>query len=71
MTTKTLPRENATQVHLLLSIEEVAAHFGVDRVTIWRMVRDGKFPPPLRFGRRLVRWSAARLNEFIEAGCRM
>jgi excisionase family DNA binding protein len=54
---------------VLLSIEEIAAHCGVSESTINRMVRDGQFPAPQRFGRRLRKWSARQFNAWVEAGC--
>jgi hypothetical protein len=33
------------------------------------MVRDGMFPPPERFGRRLRRWSVRKFNAWVDAGC--
>jgi excisionase family DNA binding protein len=53
----------------LLSIEEVAQHCGVAPSTVRRMVRDGMFPRPERFGRRLRRWSVHKFNAWVGAGC--
>lgn len=52
----------------MLSVDQVAEHFGISRATIWRMVRDGLFPEPERLGHRLRRWSVTKLNEWIDAG---
>ena len=41
---------------LLLRDKEVARMIGVSRGTLWRMVRAGLFPPPIRVGLRAVRW---------------
>jgi excisionase family DNA binding protein len=59
------------QLQRMMSVDEVAQHFGVSVGTIYAMLRRGEFPRPERLGRRLVRWNADRLNEFIDAGCRI
>ncbi len=48
---------------LLLKDKEVARMIGVSRGTLWRMVKAGLFPPPIRVGTRAVRW---RLSEVLE-----
>lgn len=48
---------------LLLRDKEVARMIGVSRGTLWRMVKAGLFPPPIRVGLRAVRW---RLSEVLE-----
>lgn len=39
-----------------LSLAEITKHFGLSRSTIYAMKRQGRFPEPLRFGLRTVRW---------------
>ena len=37
----------------LLTFEEVRALFGgLHRATIWRLIKEGKFPRPITFGRK-------------------
>jgi excisionase family DNA binding protein len=67
VSTKVSQRRDAADQ--LLSVKDVAEHCGVSTSTIYRMVRDGLFPPPERFGRRLRRWSVRRFNGWVEAGC--
>jgi predicted DNA-binding transcriptional regulator AlpA len=41
----------------LMSSEGVRAYFGgLSRVTLWRYVRAGKIPAPIKFSNRLSRW---------------
>jgi excisionase family DNA binding protein len=69
MRSNTKREKNKPELQPLLSIDDVAAHFGVSKGTIYRMVRAGEFPRPERFGRRLVRWPAGVLNRYIDDGC--
>lgn len=39
----------------LMDAVEVAAHFNVSRTTIWRWVKSGVLPKPVKLG-GLVRW---------------
>jgi predicted DNA-binding transcriptional regulator AlpA len=34
--------------------------------TIWRMVREGKFPQPIRFSDRITAWRMSDVNAFID-----
>ncbi len=40
----------------LLSAKQVMARMGWSRTTLWRRVRDGKFPAPVHTGPRSVDW---------------
>lgn len=46
---------------------DVAARYGVSRVSIWRWVREGIFPSPKKIGQRLKRWDIDDLLGY-EAG---
>ncbi len=69
MPSKQARRNRPAEPDTLFTIDDVAAHCGVAPSTIARMVRDGMFPRPERFGRRLRRWSVRKFNEWIDAGC--
>ena len=45
----------------LLRREEVEARCGIARSTIYRLMRESRFPQPLRIGERAVRWSEAEI----------
>lgn len=51
----------------LLKNSEVCRTVGVSRVTLWRMVRDGKFPSPRVIGPMTVRWLEQEVEAWIEA----
>ena len=52
----------------LLSIFQVAKLLNVSTMTIRRMWADGRMPPPLRIGKRSLRWNADELEEWL-VGC--
>ena len=48
----------------LLRREEVEQRFGVSRSWIYCEMRAGRFPEPVRIGKRAVRWKAVDLDEW-------
>lgn len=51
----------------LLTSQQVAERLAVSVRTLWRLVAAGKFPQPVRYNRKLVRWKAAEVSRYIEA----
>jgi excisionase family DNA binding protein len=51
----------------LLTVGEVAARFGVSSRTVFRMVRDGRFPPPVRLGRHVFRLFGSDVRQYLDA----
>ena len=51
---------------VLLDVKAVAALFQSSPATIWRRVKDGTLPQPIRIG-GLTRWSRAEIEAVIEA----
>lgn len=49
-----------------LTLDEVAAIFGVTTFTVGRWVKRGDFPKPFRISRRYIRWDAADIERFVE-----
>ena len=49
----------------LLHRAEVEKRTGLARTTIYRLMRAGKFPTPIKIGLRAVRWPQSEINEFI------
>ena len=49
----------------LLRREEVETRLGVSRSWIYAEMRAGRFPEPVRIGKRAVRWRVADLNEWL------
>ena len=48
----------------LLRREEVEERFGVSRSWIYCEMRAGRFPEPVRIGKRAVRWRVSDLEEW-------
>ena len=48
----------------LLRREEVEQRFGVSRSWIYCQMRAGRFPEPVRIGKRAVRWKVVDLDEW-------
>jgi len=53
---------------VLLSFEDLKSVKNIDfcRAHIWRLIRDGKFPQPIRLGRNRIRWPAPEIDAWIE-----
>ena len=49
----------------LLRRQEVEDYCQIGRSTIYRLMRLGQFPSPIRIGPRAVRWRASELQEFV------
>lgn len=50
----------------LLNIEGVRERVPVSKVSIWRWQKVGKFPQPVRIGRRIL-WRAEDIDRFLSA----
>jgi excisionase family DNA binding protein len=50
----------------LLTSQQVAERLAVSVRTLWRLVAAGKFPQPVRYNRKLVRWKNAEVARYIE-----
>ena len=49
----------------LLRREEVEARCGIARTTIYRLMREGRFPEPLKVGERAVRWPESEITRWL------
>jgi len=50
----------------LLTVEQVAERLSMSVRSLQRMVKRGKFPPPIRYTRRLVRWKRTELTAWVD-----
>jgi excisionase family DNA binding protein len=67
--TETFQRSGAVDtVPLLLTTGEAASLLGMSERALRRADQRGKVPEPVRIGRN-VRWRAAELTAWVEAGC--
>lgn len=51
----------------ILRASEVMARIKCARVTLWRWVRDGAFPPPIELSSSMIGWVEEEVEEWIEA----
>ena len=52
---------------MFLRMPTVIRMTGLGRSTIYRMIADEEFPPPVRVGRRAVAWRRADLDRWSQA----
>ena len=50
----------------ILSRQEVALLLGISVTTLWRMVRNRQFPPPMRISPGRVGWPARTVARWID-----
>ncbi len=51
----------------LLTSQQVADRLAISVRTLWRLVQKGRFPQPIRYNRKLVRWKSGEVDRYIEA----
>jgi predicted DNA-binding transcriptional regulator AlpA len=50
----------------LLTSQHVADRLAVSVRTLWRLVKRGEFPQPIRYNRKLVRWKSGDVQRYID-----
>ena len=51
----------------LLTRREVEARCRLARTTLYKMMREGQFPCPIRIGARAVRWLQSEVEAWIQS----
>jgi excisionase family DNA binding protein len=51
----------------LLTIREVAWRLSISSRSVWRLVATRELPPPVRLGRRVVRWRLADIRAYLDS----
>ena len=51
----------------IASVDEIAKHYGVCKATIWRWVKAGQFPKPIKLGIGLTRWNISEVMAWEDA----
>ena len=51
----------------MLRLSEVRTRTALGRSTIYRLMRDGSFPEPLKIGPRAVRWWESEIEAWLAA----
>ena len=57
------PSSDELGVSHFLSVQQVACRYDVSTDSIWRWVRNNKFPAPVHVGAGTTRWRRADLNQ--------
>ena len=55
----------ADQNERILSVEELLERIPLDRSTLWRMARDGRFPRPLQLTPSRIGWRWTSILEWL------
>ena len=50
----------------LMTRPEVEELLGMSTSSVYRLMREGHFPEPIRIGQRAVRWRRSELEAFLE-----
>ena len=60
--------DNVTQpAERLLTRREVEARAGLSRSSLYRLMRQGMFPEPIRVGVRAVRWPSSEIEAWLSS----
>jgi len=48
-----------------LKISDIKSMFGISKSTIYRWMEVKRFPQPIRFSQKAVRWRASEIEEWV------
>lgn len=51
----------------LITIPQVCRRLGISRTTLWKLRREGDFPPEIKVSERKIAFSRQTFNEWLEA----
>lgn len=57
--------QQSQSVGPLLRLPSVEAQTGLSKSEIYRRIKDGKFPQPIKLGTRAVAWPAAQIDAWV------
>lgn len=49
----------------MLSLRSVMTRIGLSKATIYRLLKQGSFPQPVRMTERSVRWPVEEIDEWV------
>jgi len=55
------------KIDRIARMPEVLALVGVGRTTLYKMVREGRFPPPLHLSTRIRGWRLSSVEAFLSS----
>ena len=50
----------------IINQEEMSERMGRSKATLWKWVKDGKFPKPLYMGKRTLGWTESQIYEWLK-----
>ena len=50
----------------ILRRKQLETHIGLSRSSIYKMMADGRFPRPIKLGRRSVGWRTAEIERWLD-----
>ncbi len=56
----------ATETDQLLRTKEVYRMLGISEGSFYKLLREGKFPPGIRLGGRIIRWRQSVVEHWID-----
>ena len=45
---------------------EVIFHLGISSATLYRLIKAGRFPKPMKFGYRMSRWLESDIQDYLD-----
>lgn len=51
----------------IITAREVSKRVGLSRTSVWRLVKRGDFPPPLRLSSQRRGWIDREISEWLDA----
>ena len=55
----------APTANTLIKCHEIQADFTLSRATIYRWMKEGKFPKPIHLGTNMVRWKKSDIDNWL------
>jgi predicted DNA-binding transcriptional regulator AlpA len=55
----------ATNKKAVYQSADIMTMFGISRATVWRWVKNGTLPKPVKFGTRLNVWKPEQIEDFV------
>lgn len=56
----------STEKEQLIKTDEIAAKYPISRPTIFRNIKNGRFPQPISPGSKIFKWKRSEIEEFFK-----
>jgi prophage regulatory protein len=66
MATGITPRSSLPEIGYVRQSQLIPAIFPFSPATLWRKVKDGTFPQPVKLGPRITAWKVEDVRDWIE-----